>query len=198
MTIFITKVTRTHYIDIMKSLLTIVLLLIVGMSSAFSQNVDREIFPEQVSIEHNQAVKSFSGDYVTMSVSTRSEDHKPPEVSVQTAIVTQIGMENMVTLNQTGELNYADITTDGNFNTVEWLQDGRRNWVSIVLDGSSYEIDGLQDGNYNEVRMNYQGDGFKQTILQEGNHQFLEFTGRPIPMTVTQRGDGATVIIENR
>ena len=181
----------------MKPLLTIVLLLLVGMSSAFSQNVDREIFPEQVSIDHNQAVKSFSGDFVTMGVSTRSEDHKPPEVSVQTAIVTQIGMENMVLLNQTGELNYANITTDGNFNTVDWRQIGMRNWVSIVLDGNSFEIDGVQDGNFNEIRLNYEGDGVKQTFLQEGDHQLLEFSGTPIPMTVTQMGDGATVIIEN-
>jgi len=116
--------------------------------------------------------------------------------------VTQIGMENMVTLNQTGELNYADITTDGNFNTVEWIQDGKRNWVSIELIGNQNTIIGEQRGNYNELRLNYEGDGldksFPKNFLQEGNHQLLEFTGRPIPMTVTQRGDGATVIIENR
>lgn len=173
-------------------------LFLVGMNYAFSQSVDREIFPEQVSIEHNQAVKSFSGDYVTMSVSTRSEDHKPPEVSVQTAIVTQIGMENMVMLNQTGELNYADIITRGNLNEVEWLQDGRRNWVSIELIGNQNTIIGEQRGNYNELRLNYEGDGLDKSFLQDGNHQLLEFSGTPIPMTVTQRGDGATVIIENR
>lgn len=182
----------------MKPLLTIVILILVGMSPAVSQSVDREIFPEQVSIDHNQAVKSFSGDYVTMSVSTRSEDHKPPEVTVQTAIVTQIGMENMVMLNQTGELNYANVTTRGNFNEVEWIQDGRRNWVSVKLIGDNNNIIGEQRGDFNELRVNYEGDGLDKSFLQDGNHQFLEFSGRPIPMTVTQRGDGATVIIENR
>ena len=197
MTIFVPKVTRTHYLEIMKTLLTIVILIFLGTSASFSQSVDREIFPEQVSIEHNQAVKSFSGDFVTMSASTLSENNEPPEVSVQTAIVNQFGMENMVLLNQSGELNYASITTEGNFNEVDWSQIGMRNWVSIKLDGSNYDVTGKQNGNYNELRLDYEGAGVEQSFLQDGNHLFLEFSGVPIPMTVTQNGDGATVIIEN-
>ena len=182
----------------MKPLLTIVLLLLLGMNSAFSQSVDREIFPEQVSIDHNQAVKSFSGDFVTMSASTLSENNVPPEVSVQTAIVNQIGMENMVLLNQSGELNYASITTAGNSNQVDWSQLGMRNWVSIKLDGSNYDIEGIQKGDFNELRLDYEGAGVKQSFLQDGNHLLLQYSGVPTPMEVTQRGDRAAIIIENR
>ena len=182
----------------MKPLLTIMTLFLVGMNSAISQSVDREIFPEQVSIEHNQAVKSFSGDFVTMSASTRSENEKPPEVSVQTAIVTQFGMENMVLLNQTGELNYANITTNGNFNYVDWSQLGTRNWVSLELIGDQNRITGEQRGDYNQLILNYEGDRAEQSLVQEGNYQFLEFNGVGVPMSVTQTGDGATLIIDNR
>lgn len=170
----------------------------LGMSAAISQSVDREIFPEQVSIDHNQAVKSFSGDFVTMSASTLSENNEPPEVSVQTAIVNQFGMENMVLLKQSGELNYANITTRGDLNEVEWIQDGMRNWVSIKLDGTNYDVTGKQDGNYNELRLDYEGAGVEQSFLQDGNRLFLEFSGVPTPMTVTQRGDGAAIIIKNQ
>ncbi len=196
MTTFVPKVTRTYYIEIMKTLLTIVVLIFLA-SSALSQSVDREIFPEQVSIEHNQAVKSFSGDYVTMSASSLSENEKPPEVSVQTAIVTQIGMENMVLLSQTGDLNYANISTVGDNNRVDWSQVGMRNWVSLELIGDQNRITGEQRGDFNQLRLNYEGDGLEQSFLQDGDYQILEFNGVGIPMTVTQRGDGATVIIEN-
>ncbi len=181
----------------MKTLLTIVILIFLGTSTSFSQSVDREIFPEQVSIDHNQAVKSFSGDYVTMSASSLSENDEPPEVTVQTAIVNQFGMENMVLLNQTGELNYANITTEGSFNHVDWSQIGLRNWVSVELTGNQNRITGEQRGDFNQLRLNYEGDGLDQSFLQDGNYQTLEFNGVGTPMTVTQTGDGATVIIEN-
>jgi len=181
----------------MKTLLTIVVLIFLAANTSFSQSVDREIFPEQVSIDHNQAVKSFSGDYVTMSASSLTDKEKPPEVSVQTAIVRQIGMENMVMLNQAGELNYANISTEGHFNHVDWSQIGIRNWVSVKLTGDHNRVIGEQRGDFNQLRLNYEGDGLDQSFLQNGNYQTLEFNGVGIPMSVTQTGDGATVIIEN-
>jgi len=182
----------------MKTLLTIVILILVGMSPAISQSVDREIFPEQVSIDHNQAVKSFSGDFVIMESAAETDSRELPEVTVQTAIVTQIGMENLVNLSQSGELNYANISTIGDNNHVDWSQVGMRNWVSVNLNGNFNRVDGVQSGNYNQLRLEYEGDGLDQSFLQDGDHQFLEFIGVGIPMTVTQRGDGATLIIENR
>jgi hypothetical protein len=182
----------------MKPLLTIVLLLLVGMNSAISQSVDREIFPEQVSIDHNQAVKSFSGDFVTMKSSELSETREFPEVTVQTAIVNQIGMANMVLLTQSGQLNYAIISTIGDHNHVDWSQIGIHNRVSVNLTGNHNRVDGLQDGHNNQLILEYEGDGLDQSFLQHGSDQFLEFIGVGIPMTVTQRGDGAMLIIENR
>lgn len=182
----------------MKKTPAILLLLLSGALSAFSQNVDREIFPEQVSITHNQAVKSFSGDFVTMTSSVLSESRDFPEVVAQTAIVNQIGMANLVLLSQQGALNYARISTVGHHNHVDWNQIGNHNQMSVRLVGNHNGIIGLQEGNSNQLMLAYEGDGLDQDFIQLGNNQFLEFFGIGIPVTVIQRGDGATLTIENR
>ncbi len=182
----------------MKTLIAIIVFVLTGAVGAYAQNVDREVFPEQVSIEHNQAVKSFSRDFVITLPIFTPEIRDLPDVDRQTAMITQTGADNTVTLEQTGALNFANIATIGNNNTVDWSQIGMRNWVKVELIGDDNTIDGDQFGRGNQLNLNYTGDGLNQSFLQVGNSHYLEFNGVGIPMSVTQRGNGAAIIIENR
>jgi len=182
----------------MKTLIAIISFVLVGSIGAYSQNADREVFPEQVSIEHNQAVRSFSSDFVITLPALTPVIRDLPAVDRQTARITQTGDMNTVTLTQTGLQNYAEITTIGNGNMVGWNQNGRSNWVKLDLIGDDNSFTGNQRGNENQLNLNYTGSGINQSFNQIGSSHYLEFSGVGIPMSVTQRGNGTAIIIENR
>lgn len=182
----------------MKTLIIAILTVLLGSLGAHAQNVDREVFPEQVSIEHNQAVKSFSRDFVITLPAASPADRDLPAIDRQTAMVTQRGDMNTLNLIQSGTQNYAEIATIGNRNTVDWSQFGKGNWVKLNLIGDDNNFEGNQRGIANQLNLNHTGNGVNQSFNQIGNSHYLEFNGVGIPMSVTQRGNGAAIIIENR
>ncbi|MBP3191740.1 hypothetical protein [Natronogracilivirga saccharolytica] len=182
----------------MKTLAIISAFLLTGYTSVLSQNSEREVFPEQVSIDHNEAVRGFSGDFVTMNPTAGRTDEDLPETSQNTAIISLIGMENMVMLEQIGSMNRAALSINGDGNDAEFTQNGIGNTASVNVVGSDNFIRGWQEGNYNHIGLNYEGSGTQQQVQQLGNHQSAEFNGVGMPLTITQSGDGARVIIENR
>lgn len=182
----------------MKTLAHIIILLLLGFANAFSQNSAREVFPEQVSIDHNEAVRGFSGDYVTMNPAAVRPGDDVAESRENTAIITMRGMENMVMLEQTGSLNRSIVSVTGANNEIKYSQDGFANTQSINIAGDQNFITGWQEGNYNHIGLNYSGSGVEQRFQQNGMNQSIEFNGVGIPISVSQSGDGARVIIENR
>ncbi len=182
----------------MKTLAIIILAVLLGTMGVHAQNVDREVFPEQVSIEHNQAVRSFSSDFVITLPAFSPEIRELPTVDRQTAMLTQMGDMNNTALSQRGAQNYAELVTIGDRNKVGWSQVGTGNWVKLDLTGDDNNIDGTQFGSDNRLNLIHTGNGINQSYEQIGNSHFLEVSGVGIPMSVTQRGNGAALIIENR
>ncbi len=182
----------------MKTLIFLSIFLLFGALNVHAQNSGREVYPEQISIDHNQAVKNFSGDYVSVLPLTSSDLIDTPVSIGHVANISIIGIENMVNVHQAGLGNTAGIKVDGNFNDIDLRQDGMGNRSAINLIGSQNTIEGFQQGSYNNLNVNYSGSGLNQRFHQLGNHQTIEMSGIGTPISITQTGDGATIFIENR
>ncbi len=167
-----------------------------------SQNPS-EVFIQQVNVEHNEAVIQFTGDFTTAFsgvMSLDSFDEYDSEGNV--AIINQFGDNNISTLTQNGIGNMARFNIFGNLNTTSLEQNGSGNQFILNLEGDNNRIGGVQSGSENQVRIDLTGSGFpNQTFTQNGTNLSLQFfdngTGVGVPLQIEQRGNGASVIIEN-
>ncbi|MCC5915171.1 MAG: hypothetical protein JJU46_12395 [Balneolaceae bacterium] len=186
-----------------KQLITIIgVLCLNGLTVA--QNPS-EVFIQQANVEHNEAVKQFTGDFILAfsgQMSLSSFDQFDTDGNV--AFVNQFGDGNVSTLIQNGIGNMARINIMGNRNVTGLEQDGNSNRFILNLEGSDNEITGSQIGNENEFRMDFVGDGISiqdQSFVQSGNNLTLQLfnngNGGGVPLQIEQRGNGASVIIEN-
>ena len=184
----------------MKTLINILLILFLfTMTEGMAQEKNREVdvFPDQVSIEHNEAVQRFSRDFVT-SLADRREGNQALNDAVnganQVAIINQFGFDNTASIIQTGFGNFAKIHIKGNRNNARIDQDGNNNRALLNIFANDNDISLLQDGSNNTFNSDA---GLNHDVSQIGNNLSIQTRGIGIPLRIEQTGQGAGIIIEN-
>jgi hypothetical protein len=117
-----------------------------------------------------------------------------------TAIVNQYGNNNTTGITQNGWGNKALVNLLGDYNTTGLEQSGSDNQFILNLEGSNNSVTGQQRGSQNSLRLDLIGTLNNQTFSQIGNNLTLELVDNGssgIPLQIEQRGDGATVRVEN-
>jgi hypothetical protein len=182
----------------------LILLIILGLAAVFqagaqtSQNPG-EVFIQQATFDHNDAVKQFTGDFVTMFEMDFDAFDESGENS-NTAIVNQYGNNNTTGITQNGWGNKALVNLLGDYNTTGLEQSGSDNQFILNLEGSNNSVTGQQRGSQNSLRLDLIGTLNNQTFSQIGNNLTLELVDNGssgVPLQIEQRGDGATVRVEN-
>ncbi|WP_340104018.1 hypothetical protein [Rhodohalobacter sp. 8-1] len=185
----------------MKRLLLLLIIALAGFYRVDAQTSKNpgEVFIQQASFDHNDAVKQFTGDFVTMFEMDFDAFAESGENS-NTAIVNQYGNNNTTGITQNGWGNKALVNLLGDNNTTGLLQQGSDNQFILNLEGNDNTLTGTQQGSQNKLRMDLIGSGTNQTFTQMGNNLTIELidngTGG-VPLQIEQRGDGASVTVEN-
>ncbi|MDZ7691748.1 MAG: curlin repeat-containing protein [Balneolaceae bacterium] len=161
----------------MKILLTISFfaLLLSATLPAYGQRAEAEVYPEQVSINHNDAVKSFSRDFVT-TLSRRNSANmfgSNFDISNMAAInvwgdgntaffnqqgagllgaINVFGDENQASLSQSGSNLVSILTISGDYNHFDMTQQGVGLNNALFLIGSGLNFDAVQTNSGFELR----------------------------------------------
>lgn len=181
----------------MKLLINCLLVLLFGVSSAFAQRGgSSEVFPQQASIEHNEAVQNLSQRFVTTLF-----DNMPLLGSLESllggygnyASVEQNGENNRTGISQWGSGNSASVSLIGNFNHVGINQAGVGNTADVLFEGNYNSLGLNQLGGFHRFELNMiNTDGFNQNFTQVGmgGNIKIEGTGN-IPLVIEQRSGAA-------
>jgi hypothetical protein len=185
----------------MKKLLLLLIVPLAGFMEANAQTAKNpgEVFIQQATFDHNDAVKQFTGDFVTMFEMDFDAFDESGENS-NTAIVNQYGNNNTTGITQNGWGNKALVNLLGDYNTTGLEQSGSDNQFILNLEGSNNSVTGQQRGSQNSLRLDLIGTLNNQTFSQIGNNLTLELVDNGssgVPLQIEQRGDGATVRVEN-
>lgn len=185
----------------MRTFIVLWVFLAFGMADVNAQGGENpgEVFIRQAAFDHNEAVKQFTGDFTTTFNMTSEElDLSGDETNV--ASVNMYGNNNRSSINQMGWGNLALINIMGDRNQTGLVQNGNDNHFILNLQGADNSVVGEQVGSSNQLRMDLVGTVQNQTFSQTGNNltlQLIDNGNGGIPMQIEQRGNGASVIIEN-
>ncbi len=185
----------------MKKLLFVLLLAMLSLELATAQtsNNPGEVFIQQAGFEHNDAVKQFTSDFVTMfEMDFDAFNGFGDESNV--AVVNQFGNSNRSNVTQSGWGNRALVNILGDRNATGIEQRGNSNRLILNLEGSDNNFEGVQLGNENSYRFDLIGSAQNQSTRQVGNNMSLHMIDNGnggVPLQIEQRGNGASVIIEN-
>ncbi len=185
----------------MKRLILLLIVALAGFYRADAQTAQNpgEVFIQQASFDHNDAVKQFTGDFVTMFEMDFDAFDESGENS-NTAIVNQYGNNNTTGISQNGWGNKALVNLLGDNNSTGLVQSGTDNQFILNLEGNDNSVSGEQVGSQNRLRMDLIGTVNNQTFTQMGNNLTIELIDNGnggIPMQIEQRGNGANITIEN-
>lgn len=185
----------------MNKLIVLLIVALAGFCHADAQTSQNpgEVFIQQASFDHNDAVKQFTGDFVTIfEMDFDALDDSGDNSNA--AAVNQYGNGNTSGITQNGWGNKALVNLLGDDNTTGLLQQGSDNQFILNLEGNNNKFIGEQLGSQNKLRMDLIGSGSNQTFTQMGNNLTIELidngTGG-VPLQIEQRGDGASVTVEN-
>lgn len=180
----------------------ILIFMLLGSAIAMGQsNQNREIYPDQAEhVEHNDAVISFSGDFVSAflpsiqffaSGELGADNNNSAQINI-------IGSSNVSSISQFGVGHMALMNILGNFNNVSLDQRGNSNSSLINIEGDNNFVDYEQRGRNNFLGLDLQGSNFEQSYRQTGNNHSIQMNGNGLPITVHQDGGaGMSVIITN-
>jgi hypothetical protein len=169
----------------------IVLLWLMFVWPIQSQGLNKEVYPKQAAIEHNQAVKRFSRDFVLTTESSRAPIGMQAMLrSINNVAGIRIrGEENITVLQQEGAglIGFMNVRGDGN---------------DILVQQEGYDLLSLVNirGNANRLTVSQQGLGLQHYLQISGSG--LQFDARQtqrgfvleqhgygsIPMTIEQTG----------
>jgi hypothetical protein len=174
----------------------------MALTTAFSQskNVNKEVYPVQASIEHNEAVKNFSRDYITAFPAFNGLNNLGGTLSSMenTAIINMIGSDNNAGISQRGYNIMGVINIEGSNNNTQLIQTGLNLSSNINV-----------EGNFNEFGMTQLGIGLQNDIQISGsNLQFnalhtnfgfqLQQQGiGAVPLSIQNTGRSIPIIIKN-
>ncbi|MFP8488070.1 curlin repeat-containing protein [Gracilimonas sp. Q87] len=186
----------------MKKFLTILLFTVLITGTVVAQGVERDvdIFPEQVSIEHNDAVKQRSQQYVSMGRPLTALNTFINSImqADQTAIINQFGNDNIASISQTGNGNNAYVTILGDRNEAGVEQYGDDNFALLKIIGDDNKYGLLQEGNENKFVGGIFTNGYQNNYTQSGNGLSFTLQGpNSMGLMIEQIGQGFDLIIES-
>lgn len=179
----------------MKPLLLTILLISLLALSATAQNADREVYPQQASINHNDAVKSFSTDYIFAF----ANNMQGLTAGIgNTAGVYVEGSGNHTVLSQQGYGNYGIIDIDGSGNQTSMQQSGFDLLSILSIEGNANEFDMMQEGSglQNYLKIYGSGSNFEAQQNNAGMN-FRQSGNGAIPLSIQQTGNPSPIIIRN-
>jgi hypothetical protein len=183
----------------MKKLIILMVLISISLGVQ-AQDRQPDIYPEQVSIDHNSAVQQFSRQFISSFAGNGAVAQSGSALSGFTNLVTimNYGSENLSELNQTGLQNLISLTIFGDRNQTTITQDGSFNSAVVLFDGNENNLGLTQEGSFNRYFNFRLGNGLQDQVLQSGNNLFLEISGDGLPVTIEQYGDGAEAAVTTR
>jgi len=181
----------------MKIIITFtILLLVLSLSDIAAQS--NEVFPPQISTDHNEAVQMHSQRYVTSLYDNGGFANGVGSASTNFVDIVQFGVGNITDISQNGAGNFVNLSLIGNSNRTGIFQDGNFNSATILLSGNNNEFDLLQIGDNNIYNTERNHNGARSDlVIQEGDNLNINISGQGVPLNIEQRGNGASVIIEN-
>lgn len=181
-------------------LVLLYVLCLAGTTVAQTSQNPGEVFIRQASFEHNDAVKQFTGDFTTL-FNMEFDAFGGFDEDTNAAFVNIVGDDNSSDISQNGWGNMALVNIMGDRNTSGLSQKGNNNQFILNLEGDDNSVVGEQVGSENRLRMDLVGTVKNQTFSQTGNNLTLQLidngSANGVPMQIEQRGNGASVIIEN-
>lgn len=185
----------------MKTLLfTIALILTLATGAASQQNTKPEVYPRQVSIEHNDAVQHFSRDFVTSLYGRNAVLNLSSLMgSVNNlASVNLIGDQNTAVLSQLGSGNIGLINVIGNYNETSLTQEGNNLFAQLGIKGDNNSLEFDQSGSYNGAAFLLFGNGLDYKATQtDAGMQLFQGGGTSIPFTIQRTGRTIPIIISH-
>jgi len=183
----------------MKLIPLILALFWVTGSLCYGQKQNREVYPEQVSINHNDAVKKFSRDFVsTMHQYQGVMDMNSMMLGINNAAyVSQVGNDNTAILYQKGNGNVGIIDMEGNGNSSELNQNGNYLLSLLKLKGNYNSLDFDQSGNRLGAMFYLEGQGLNFDAVQNESGMQLLQGGSSIPLLIRHSGGTTPIIISN-
>ncbi|MFN1833970.1 hypothetical protein AB2B38_001810 [Balneola sp. MJW-20] len=184
----------------MKTILTFIVLIFGSTSLLFAQAGREEIYPDQVSINHNDAVKQFSrlfvSDFFRQGGFSRDASDLVGD-SNRLSDVSIYGNNNTAEIAQLGLYNYANVGIYGNGNSVDIQQNGLNLAATLKLMGENNEFNLSQSGQNNT----YYGvmllaDQIINRTQSGMNNTLVEFGIGSIPLNISQTGDAMQLIID--
>lgn len=182
----------------MKPLLFTALTLAILAAAVPALGQRSEVYPEQVSIQHNEAVKSFSRDFVTMLPGASSSDFLNGDFSINNMAAISIwGDENQATLNQQGYGILGYINIDGDENQARFNQSGTNLNSILTISGDANQFDMVQDGSGLSNGFLLIGSGLQFDVTQTNSGFELNQNGQSsIPFSIQHTGQLPPIIIE--
>ncbi|MGM0589421.1 MAG: hypothetical protein ACQETE_13450 [Bacteroidota bacterium] len=170
------------------------------MAEAYAQDLNREVYPKQSSIEHNQAVKSFSSDYLLLTEgnSSRIGISAMLDRAHNIASINMGGQENMAQIIQQGLALYGLIVIEGLDNQVSLLQQGADLQSTINMQGNHNQFDMIQRGEGLHNYIDISGMGLQYNAIQtNGGFQLQQQGQGSIPIRIEHSGTMIPVRIDN-
>lgn len=160
-----------------------------------------EIYPQQVSIHHNDAVQHFSRDFRTARTFGQSLNLFSLMGDVNFNNLSAVGLrgnENTAVLSQVGSGNVGIISVIGSNNDTSLSQNGNNLYALLGIDGSGNTLDFSQTGSYNGAAFLLNGNGMDYKASQTDAGMQLMRGGRTsIPFTIRHSGPSTIPIIIN-
>src|SRR5699024_3006447 len=159
-----------------------------------------EVYPQQSSIEHNPAVKTFSKDFV----STLSESRLTPGAQYpgnefnNIALVEILGSDNITALSQQGYDITGSVNVVGNKNHTAFSQTGSDLYSMLRIEGNLNEFDMRQYGSGLQNDILLRGTDTNFGVYQDNFGLNISQTGMgTIPLSIRHTGRAVPIIIEN-
>lgn len=180
----------------MRTLILYLIFIGVFISAAIAQE-NQEIYPQQASIDHNQAVKNFSSDYMSALQNNSQLNLQQLSDGISSALINVEGNENLTVLSQQGYGIVGLIDIKGHNNQTSMQQNGSNLLSVLEIEGHSNKFDMKQTGNnlQNYFQIFSSDANFE---LQQNNSgmQFRQSGTGTIPLSI-QQSSSKPIIIRN-
>ncbi|HET6528288.1 MAG TPA: hypothetical protein VFG39_06020 [Balneolaceae bacterium] len=184
----------------MKTLTLFILISVSVASLSMGQKKDREVYPKQISIAHNEAVRNFSQDFVTAFLNNFSLDDLNQATGElgQLSVINMKGDYNFALMLQRGFNNTGIINIVGNKNEATLEQKGNGLFSILNVYGRSNQLHVVQRGQGLKNGLQLSGSGINVGAFQNNNGMMLIQRGAgAIPLTIHQTGQTTPIIIRN-
>jgi hypothetical protein len=187
-------------IEMMKKYLSLFVLIVLGLTNVHAQTLHQEVYPQQSSIEHNQAVRTFSQRYVSGigMQSTLSRELASLSGAQNHTELTILGSENSTWIIQSGSGLLAQLSITGDANQAKLSQQGTDLQAQIDIVGNANLFDLLQDGIGLQHSLQLLGDGLQYQAIQTNQGlELTQFGVGTMPLQIEHQGGVLPIRIEH-